>query len=144
MWYYSRATQIDPWPGEYPPTDTGSSGLAVAKAALERRDIIRYEHGFGQPHLDEILQYSPAMVGTIWLDNQFEMDSKGFVDVSGSVAGAHEYVVFGVNFRDDFYWCKNHWRPWGLPHSVFKVPRPKMKYLLDADGDVTVPIAKAT
>jgi hypothetical protein len=32
---YSRNTEIDPWPGQWPPVDTGSSGLASAKTARE-------------------------------------------------------------------------------------------------------------
>jgi hypothetical protein len=30
---YSLATELDPWDGSWPPTDTGSSSLAAAKAA---------------------------------------------------------------------------------------------------------------
>ena len=32
---YSRASTLDPWSGSWPPTDTGSSGLASAKAAQQ-------------------------------------------------------------------------------------------------------------
>src|SRR5574337_71208 len=30
---YSAATRLDPYPGSYPPSDTGSDGLSAAKAA---------------------------------------------------------------------------------------------------------------
>lgn len=36
---YSAATHLDPWPDTYPPDDTGSSGLAVAKAARDAGHI---------------------------------------------------------------------------------------------------------
>jgi hypothetical protein len=49
---YGRATVLDSFPGEYPPDDTGSSGLAVCKAALEKGLITRYEHAF---NLDQAL-----------------------------------------------------------------------------------------
>jgi hypothetical protein len=34
---YPIATQLDPWDGQWPPTDTGSSGLAASKAAQRLR-----------------------------------------------------------------------------------------------------------
>ena len=43
---YSEATALDMFPGVYPPVDTGSSGLAVCKAAQARRGRRgRYERG---------------------------------------------------------------------------------------------------
>ena len=39
---YRRATDLDPWPGSYPPDDTGSSGLAAAQASKEAGLIDSY------------------------------------------------------------------------------------------------------
>jgi hypothetical protein len=50
---YSRATQLDPWSGEYPPTDTGSSRLAAAKASMEAGLIERHEWVFAG--VDQVL-----------------------------------------------------------------------------------------
>ena len=44
---YSSATRLDSVPGHYPPDDTGSSGLAVAKAAKAAGYIRSYTHAFG-------------------------------------------------------------------------------------------------
>src|ERR1044072_4809916 len=33
---YSAATELDPWEGSYPPDDTGSDGLSVAKLLRQR------------------------------------------------------------------------------------------------------------
>src|SRR5580765_8579725 len=41
---YSVATVLDGYPGEYPPDDTGSSGLAVMKAAKKAGLISGYSH----------------------------------------------------------------------------------------------------
>ena len=43
---YSDATAIDEWAGEYPPEDTGSSGLAIAKVLKSRGWISGYQHTF--------------------------------------------------------------------------------------------------
>ncbi|MDT5014694.1 MAG: hypothetical protein QOD39_854, partial [Mycobacterium sp.] len=39
---YSDATALDPYPGTYPPDDTGSSGLAICKVLKARRTIRAY------------------------------------------------------------------------------------------------------
>ena len=52
---YKVATTLDSIPGKYPPTDTGSSGLGVMKAAVKAGYIAGYAHTFalnqlsGQP-----------------------------------------------------------------------------------------------
>jgi hypothetical protein len=43
---YRRATVLDAFPGSYPPNDTGSSGLAAAKAAKEAGIIDRVTYGW--------------------------------------------------------------------------------------------------
>ncbi|NED51184.1 hypothetical protein G3I24_09730, partial [Micromonospora aurantiaca] len=44
---YSAATRLDEFDGEWPPTDTGSSGLGVAKACKRAGLISGYRHAFG-------------------------------------------------------------------------------------------------
>ena len=43
---YSLATRLDAFDGAYPPSDTGSSGIAVAKAAKQKGLIKSYWHAF--------------------------------------------------------------------------------------------------
>ena len=48
---YSGATHLDPFKGIYPPTDTGSSGLAAVKFATKSLGWFGgYVHCFGMPH----------------------------------------------------------------------------------------------
>ncbi len=46
---YKAATRLDKIPGKYPPDDTGSSGLAVMKAAVKAKYIAGYSHRCAAP-----------------------------------------------------------------------------------------------
>src|ERR1700730_1472287 len=60
---YSEATRLDRIRGTYPPDDTGSSGLAVMKAAKLKGYISGYAHAFGLQHALEALVLSPVITG---------------------------------------------------------------------------------
>lgn len=145
MRFYSGGTRRDPFVGTYPPTDTGSSGLAVCKEALASGDIAGYDHAFGleQALLALSLPASeggrPLMVGTSWLEDMFDLDADGFLRVGGDDAGGHEYVIFRNNARGRYVWVQNHWRGWGLPNSRAKLRWDDLDQLLRNRGDVIVP-----
>jgi hypothetical protein len=138
---YELNTRLDSFTGTYKPDDTGSSGLAAAKTlvALGLADV--YTHGFTLAALDSALQKGPVMAGTVWLNCMFEPDSEGFIklDVSSPEAGGHEYVLSGLDVEKDRYTLDNSWGDsWGVGGQAF-ISRQDMKWLLDQQGDVTVP-----
>ncbi len=65
---YEQATHFDRMQGTYPPDDTGSTGLAVAKAAKRDGYITAYSHAFGHAArtrgADTGTRPSPASTGT--------------------------------------------------------------------------------
>lgn len=138
---YSLATDIDPYPGEYPPDDTGSDGPSVA-AALKLLGLVdSYSHAFSIDALKSALQTGPAMWGTVWLNSMFDPDGNGvlLVDQSSGVAGGHELVVSGYDPTSDLFSVDNSWgTSWGLNGSCF-VHGADMAWLLSQQGDVTVP-----
>lgn len=137
---YERATVIDPYDGAYPPDDTGSDGLSVTKAGMEKGYFSQYTHPFGFDHFLGTLQLQPVIVGTNWYDDMFDTNSKGFVSVSGSVAGGHEYLCLGVNMASKYVTFLNSWsNTWGL-NGRFRMSFPDFQRLLNEDGDVTAPI----
>jgi hypothetical protein len=91
---YSAATRIDPSPGEYPPNDTGSNGLSVAKVAKKLGLIGSYTHAFGLDHFIGALQLSPVLLGIHWYQDMFTPDAKGFVHPGGTLAGGHEINLY--------------------------------------------------
>lgn len=137
--FYSRATQLDIWDGEYPPDDTGSSGLAVTKAGVEEGFFERYDHAFGFEHFLQVMMRQPVIVGTNWYDRMFYPDN-GIVTVDGTAVGGHEYLALGVDMRSQLVVCLNSWGPtWGR-FGRFYVPFAGFDRLLREYGDVTVPI----
>ncbi len=60
---YSDATKVDPFPGEYPPTDTGSSGLAICKVLKSRGTIKGYRFARTAYGLLRLLQNGPVLQG---------------------------------------------------------------------------------
>src|SRR5436309_8703933 len=63
---YELATTIDPFPGSYPPDDTGSDGPDACKAGKQHGWLIGYTHTFTQSHALRALTPAPAMVATEW------------------------------------------------------------------------------
>lgn len=139
---YSRATQIDPWPGAYPPQDTGSSGLAAAKACVEFGLTERYEWIFDGVTgiLSALAAGHPVGCGTYWKDTMFRPDPHtGLVDISGRVAGGHQWTVIGYRKKFDAFVGACWWGRWGLNGGGhFLIRRQDLAELLAADGDAHV------
>lgn len=139
--FYSEATSLDQWDGVYPPDDTGSSGLAVAKA-LQRRGYIRSY--LWQASWDGFLggmMRGPMLVGTWWYDTMFYPHAKtGHVLPIGNKAGGHEYLCIGVNMRDEVLTFQNSWtETWGL-QGRFKMTFDRFRGLLEDQGDAVLPV----
>ena len=139
---YSRATQIDPWPGAYPPSDTGSSGIAACKASVEQGLIDRYDWIFtGTDGVYAALtQGRPVGVGTWWLDRMFRLDpTSGLIDVSGPRVGGHQYTIVGYRKRLDAFLGLCWWGDWGVDRQGrFLIRRASLQDLLMDDGDAHV------
>lgn len=144
---YSEATKVDSGPGEYPPEDTGSSGLAIAKVLKTRGWISGYQHTFSFLDMQAALQKAPVIVGINWYQNFFKPDTFGIISVGAvdKVAGGHEIVADEINMEKQLIGFTNSWGTgWGQ-YGRFFVPFDLMDRLLKEDGDVTVftPITQA-
>lgn len=136
---YSLATQLDAYQGTYPPTDSGSDGLSVAKAAQQQGRITQYSHAFGLDHALEALMTGPVLLGTPWFAAMFQPDSKGFVKPTGALAGGHEYALVGVNVAAKYVTCLNSWSSsWGLS-GFFRMTFDTLNTLLAQNGDAVLP-----
>lgn len=136
---YKAATALDDIKGTYPPQDTGSTGLAAAKAAVNRRFASSYRWGFGLNDLVlGVSNLGSAMVGTAWHEGMDTPDSKGLVQITGKVRGGHEYQVIGYHLLADTFECVNSWGPsWGIKGRFF-ISRLNMGSLLADGGDATM------
>jgi hypothetical protein len=135
---YSAATAVDGFPGEYPPDDTGSSGLAVAKVALLKGWISRYEHAFTFDAVLQALMVGPGITGTVWRSQMFFPEPDGRVRIGGNDVGGPEFEVYGVDTARRRVWCWNSWSSaWGHG-GRFYLTWDDYRELLAADGDFTV------
>lgn len=135
---YSEATQLDPFPGVYPPTDTGSDGLTVAKVLQGRGLISGYQHATSLEAVLTALASKPVIVGTEWRTNMFEPQEDGKLDINGNVEGGHEYVLDEVDVANKRVWMHNSWGDsWGIEGRAYFTWDDFGK-LMAADGDCTV------
>jgi hypothetical protein len=138
---YSLATQLDEYPGTYPPDDTGSSGLGAAKALQQLGLASAYFHAFSLEALNTALQRGPVMIGVDWYNSMFEPDKNGVIPVNrrSGVAGGHEFVVSAYVPNSGLYRMDNSWGgSWGIGGSAY-FRTADLQALLSADGDVTQP-----
>jgi hypothetical protein len=69
---YGRTTENDPFPGTYPPEDTGSDGNSAAKTLRDTGLISGWEHITSLAAAEVAIQRGPFITGTVWLSG---MDS---------------------------------------------------------------------
>lgn len=91
--FYEQATRLDKIPGHYPPDDTGSSGLAVAKALARRGLIASYHHAFGLDAALHAFQRGPLLAGISWYEGFDEPTADGELVIGGAVRGGHEVAL---------------------------------------------------
>jgi hypothetical protein len=136
---YEEATHLDHFPGVFPPDDTGSSGLAVAKAARKRGWITGYRHAFSLHAALTALQSGPCIVGMAWLTGCDSPDETGLVHYEGDVRGGHEIELIGCDVDAQTVTFANSWGPgWGAA-GYFSMSLGDFHTALKDGGDVTVP-----
>jgi len=139
---YELGTRLDSVPGEYPPDDTGSSGLAVAKACVKLGHITSYKHAMGIEEALTALQKQPVITGVVWYEGFDTPDDTGLVKIAGQIRGGHEFVVVGYEhhetINDSIVDCINSWgSAWGV-NGRFRFTVRTWKKLLAMSGDVTI------
>lgn len=134
---YSEATIWDPYPGNYPPTDTGSDGLSVAKILQKHGKIAGYQHATSLAAVLTALSKGACMVGTAWHGDMFTPGPTGRLKITGSVEGGHEYKLDELDVENKRVWILNSWGNWGLEGRAW-LSWDDLGTLLADDGDCTV------
>jgi hypothetical protein len=136
---YSAATKLDPYPGEYPPSDTGSDGLSVATVLKSRGLISGYQHAFSFEALLTALAQQAVIVGTEWRQDMFDPAPDGEQRITGAVAGGHEYCLDELDVENQRVWMQNSWGDsWGVDGGRAFFTWADMRALLAASGDCTI------
>jgi hypothetical protein len=130
---YSQNTRIDPWEGEWPPDDTGSSGLASAKTAqaLGMGGEYRWIFGGADEVVQNVMQGKVISVGTWWYESMFSRQPSGLVRVMGDRAGGHQWAVRGYDKSRDLVLG----RCWWGEFRDFWIMRTELDALLRDGGD---------
>jgi len=147
--FYHLATVADNISGTYPPDDTGSSGLGLAKALMRLGYIDRYTHAFTWNAYLTAIAAGPVAAGTLWTNKMFNPDKNGVVHVGSlsqsNIAGGHEFSIRGRNDTTKLNLCRNHWtNTWDTEADGPKVPGEfwltdaDLQLLLKNQGDITV------
>lgn len=108
---YHWASTLDPFDGEWPPDDNGSSGLGAAKAAVKLGLGGEYRHVFGGA--DEVVQLIQmgrvVNVGTWWYGGMFHPTSTGIIAPTGNIVGGHQYIARGYHAKLDLVKIRCWW-----------------------------------
>ena len=144
---YYRAQDLDEYTDT--PPEEGSSVLAGAKASQEMGYLGSYRWAFGLDDLILAVGYKgPAILGINWYDDMMDVDKKGYVHVSGGIAGGHAILCNRVNVTDRFFGLSNSWGDqwgthdqWGLGGTC-RVSFHDMERLLAEDGEACIPIQR--
>jgi len=137
---YKAATKLDKIPGHYPPDDTGSSGLAVAKAAHNRGWLRAYHHAFTLHAALASLGRVPTIAGINWYEGFDRPGSHGELLIAGSVRGGHEVELLGIDVEAQTVRGCNSWGPDWADHGYFTMSFATLDRLLSELGDVIVPV----
>jgi hypothetical protein len=147
--FYHFSTIADSIPGAFPPDDTGSSGLGLAKALLKLGLITRYTHAFSWNAYLTAIATQPLAAGTLWTKQMSNPDNNGVVRVGeltdANIDGGHEFMIRGRIATTKLNLCRNHWTPtWDKSTNgpkkpgEFWIPDQDLQVLLKNQGDITV------
>ena len=135
---YSEATAVDDYPGAYPPEDTGSDGLSVAKACQDAGLISGYRHITSLAAAQTAIQTGPFIVGSDWYSGMDDPNGSGVVQATGYLRGGHEYECIGYDASADLWELVNSWgTSFGIGGHFF-YSSATFTRLLAHDGDATV------
>jgi hypothetical protein len=140
---YEYETTIDPFGGYFKrgdpnSQDTGSNGLASCKTAQHFGIGGAYRWFFGG--IDEIVTYLmtpdaiPVSVGTAWYQGMFNRDSRNRIEVTGPLAGGHQWDIYGYGAARDEVLGVCWWGDW----RRFRIDRNQLGDLLADDGDAHI------
>jgi hypothetical protein len=91
---YHEATLRDPYPGQYPPDDEGSSAIGLMKWWKEVGVITSYAWTFTFDDFLTALSRQPVLCGTNWYDDMYATGPDGIIQTAASGQyGGHEYLA---------------------------------------------------
>jgi hypothetical protein len=145
LYVYRQAQRIDEWEGE---DYEGTSVLAGAKIMQDLGLLREYRWAFGVMDVAlAVTNVGPVVIGIPWYDSMYE--SKGIVEVHGSVVGGHCLLVMayrkaGAVFENEAaFGLFNSWGPgWGR-NGLAWIRQSSLARLLADRGEACVPTRRS-
>jgi hypothetical protein len=140
--FYAGATRVDPYAGQYPPTDTGSDGLSVMKVAKTLGVISGYTHSVSLNDALAILSHTSHFItGINWYSSFDDPDSSGMVSLptTATLEGGHEVLMYRIDTLNERVWLRNSWSTSYGVRGEFCMSYTTFGTLLSQQGDVTIP-----
>lgn len=135
--FYHEATLVDQWPGQWPPTDTGTDVNGLGQALRAKSIITGWTHCFGIDHTLDALQLGPVLIGVEWTQDMMVTDPDGFIHATGAVVGGHEVMLY-ADPCTGFVVGRCAWAAWGINRKGdFKLSYEDLADRLANDGDAT-------
>jgi hypothetical protein len=143
---YGWETANDEYPGQYPPDDTGSSGLAACKTAQHfgKGGEYRWIFGGADEVVANVMTGKVVNVGTTWYNDMFTGYKSYYglpvIKPGGTVAGGHEWAIRGYSVASDRVLGRCWWGALDPTrtldvHKDFWIARGDLESLLQDSGD---------
>jgi hypothetical protein len=139
---YHEATLRDPFEGQYPPDDDGSSAIGLMKWWKDAGIITRYSWTFTFDAFLAALEIQPVLVGSMWYDDMMETDENGIVRSSADGdGGGHEYMANKIKWDARLIGYEQSWgeHPEGFNPSFWMSFELAEELIIHQEGDVAVP-----
>lgn len=138
--FYEAARKVDEWEGE---DYEGTSVLAGAKVAQSAGLIAGYKWTYNWMELALAVGYDgPAVIGVDWYSDMWDVDSSGFIHVSGDPVGGHCTLISGVDPTRGTFTIHNSWgESWGRGGKAL-ISFDDMHKLLDTNGEACIPLGR--
>lgn len=119
------------------PSVEGTFDRALMQVLITQGRIDRYLWAQTPSELlDWVLTTGPVMVGTNWYGSMFDPNAEGFINISGSVAGGHEYLIRGYSNPRKAYRVRNSWGgSWGMNGEAWIAKADLERLVFAENGD---------
>jgi hypothetical protein len=144
---YWQAQREDPWPGgSYPGATPFYEGTSVLNGLKVAQALGWFDSYLWSFSLDELIlgvgYNGPATLGINWHNGMMNTDAKGFIHVTGKVAGGHCILCKGVNIKGQYFVLHNSWgKDWGVGGDC-KISFADMEKLLYEEGEAAFPVGR--
>lgn len=124
-----------------PNQENGSEVRSGMKALQNRGRLSTYASATTLEEIKTWVQTKGSVViGSDWMNDMFDPDSKGYIKPTGGYAGGHCYLLVGDLISEGAFEFQNSWGDsWGL-NGRFKMKYADFQTLLDNQGEAWVAI----